>query len=230
MNRASQVLAVALLMTVSLGAVAELSLDREGLWRPEGFHQSEGASGDRALINDGSFELGPPPASAWTESSTPPCEWIGIFSGSWYVSAYDGEYDYWAGGYCLDVDSGLNIPASSSVAQTVTVAPGGSDLSFHYIAFRPDADDVPQDIDHAYIAVNGEEIWTLDFLRANNTYPFWTGPETISLADWAGQEIELGFGCVAEGNVTGNVRFDYIELTDQTSAETSSWSMLKERF
>lgn len=230
MSRTSQILAMALAMFGVLGAGAELSLDRAGQWQAEEYYQTDGAAGPRALVGDGSFEQGPPPDSGWTEASTPACEWIGEFSGSWYVSAYDGAFDYWAGGYCLEEGSGLNVPASSSVSQVLSVSPSGADLSFHYIAFRPDSDDAPQDIDHAYVAVNGTEIWTLDFIRANNTYPLWTGPVTLGLEDWAGQEITLSFGAVAEGTITGNVRFDFIEMNDQTAAGQSNWSMLKEKF
>lgn len=221
-------LVAALLILAS--ATAELTLDQQGLWQPSEFYSQQGGNGSRALVNDGSFELGPPPDSAWDETSTPSCEWIGIFSGSWYVSAYDGTYDYWAGGYCLDEDSGLNIPASSSVSQVFSIPAGGGELSFYYIAFRPDSDDVPQDVDHAYVAVNGTEIWSLEFLRSNNTYPFWDGPVLLDLAAYAGQDITLSFGAVAEGTITGNVRFDYIELNDPTATSESNWSLVKTQY
>jgi hypothetical protein len=181
-----------------------------------------------ALIQDGSFELGPPPASAWTEANNSACERIGDFSGEWYVSAYDGLYDYWAGGYCVDPGTGQRFPVISSVTQTVTVPADRAMLSFYYIAFRPDPDDNPPDGDRAYVAIDGVEIWTLEFVQANNTYPNWVGPILVDLSAYAGQSIELTFGGVPVGEVTGNARFDYIEFVfTPTPVEPSSWGRLK---
>src|SRR5262245_56601121 len=132
-------------MAASAGAS---SLDRAGTWTPGKLEpQVPPAFLGGGLINDGSFELGPPPASAWTEVGNPLCGRIGDFSGVWYVSAFDGTNDYWAGGYCDD-GSGP-VPVISSVTLTISIAAETTQLSFYYIAFRPDADDVPRDGDHA---------------------------------------------------------------------------------
>ena len=57
------------------------------------------------LVNDGSFEKGPPPASAWTETTGNLCEWIGDWSAVWGAAAYDGVNDYWGAGYCSGMPS-----------------------------------------------------------------------------------------------------------------------------
>ena len=101
-----------------------------------------------ALINDGSFENGPPPASAWTEVTSVSCEWIGDWSAAWGVPAHDGSIDFWAGGYCG------GVPATSSVSQAGIAVPAtDNDLHFWYNAYRPDPDD--GDNDRAYVNVNG---------------------------------------------------------------------------
>lgn len=187
-----------------------------------------GGSASAALIHDGSFELGPPPASAWTELNNSECERIGEFSGEWYVSAYDGMYDYWAGGYCIDPGTGARFPVISSVTQTVTVPADSAMVSFHYIAFRPDPDDIPPDGDRAYLAINGVEVWTLEFIQANNTYPDWIGPVTVDLTAYAGQSVELTFGGIPVGDATGNARFDYIEfIYSPTPVQTGTWGRVK---
>ncbi len=217
------------LVILGAGPASGATLDRSGTWQPSVQVDSPSPGGVRDLINDGSFELGPPPASAWTEVSSWPCEWIGDHSGSWYVSSYDGFQDYWAGGYCYDENSGLNQATTSSVTQAVFIQPGYAILSFYYIAFRVDADDDPPDEDHAYVAVNGSEVWALPFVQATNTYPDWAGPVLLDLGLYAGQEIALEFGGVSAGTATGNLRFDYIELLPGggTPAEATSWGRVK---
>jgi hypothetical protein len=187
-----------------------------------------GGSASAALVHDGSFELGPPPTSAWTEVNNSTCERIGDFSGEWYVSAYEGTYDYWAGGYCIDPFSGIRFPVISSVTQTVTVPTDSTMLSFYYIAFRPDPDDNPPDGDRGYVAIDGVEVWTLAFIQANNTYPSWVGPVLVDLSAYAGQTVALTFGGVPVGDVTGNARFDYIEFVyTPTPVEVGTWGRLK---
>lgn len=210
------------------GSVGAASLDRNGNWTPSVFYQHNGPGGSRGMINDGSFEQGPPPASAWTEvSNSPNCEWIGDFSGAWYVSAWHGYMDYWAGGYCID-DMGQSFPVTSSVTQTVHVPSDSTGLTFYYVSFRPDADDNPPDGDHVYVAVNGVEIWTMDLTRANDTYPYWTGPIHLDLGAYGGQDISLSFGGISVGEATGNVRFDYIEwVPGPTPVESSSWGTIR---
>lgn len=58
-----------------------------------------------ALINDGSFEYGPPPGSAWTETSSTACEWIGdwrvascAYQGVTAVGSMDAAFIHWPGG------------------------------------------------------------------------------------------------------------------------------------
>jgi hypothetical protein len=227
--------ALILLAALVLGGAAlestasDATLDRDGTWIPDAVLQPLGGPADsRTLINDGSFELGPPPASAWTEENNSSCERIGDFSGEWYVSAYDGVFDYWAGGYCVNDTSGMPEPVISSVTQVVTVPADETTLSFYYIAFRPDPDDDPPDGDRAYVSVDGVEVWTLDFIRANNTYPFWEGPVTVDLSPFAGQSISLCFGGIPVGEVTGNARFDYIEFIEgQTPTMSTTWGEVK---
>ena len=173
-----------------------------------------------ALINDGSFENGPPPGSAWTEVTDQPCEWIGDWSSVWGVPAFDGLYDYWAGGYCG------GIPTTSHVSQASIVVPAGSaTLSFWYISYRPDADDGG---DYAYISVNGTTVWTLDLIQANDTYPNFVNA-TVDLSAYAGQNVTLEFGAVSGGASTGNIRFDFIEwLVSETCTSPSDIPWLSE--
>ncbi len=217
------------LLSLCAGVAAAASLDRDGTWVPAVFYQQNAPAGSRGLINDGSFEQGPPPASAWTEASnSPDCEWIGDFASAWYVSSWDGYFDYWAGGYCYD-SYGQAFAVTSSVTQTLQVPIDETSLSFFYVSFRPDADDVPPDGDHVYVAVNGTEVWSLEMVTANNTYPIWTGPIVVDLAAWAGQSISLSFGGISVGTVTGNVRFDFIESIpgEPTPSESNSWGTIK---
>jgi len=160
--------------------------------------------GVEALINDGSFENGPPPASAWTEVTNSTCEWIGDWSGVWGVAAYDGVFDFWAGGYCS------GVPTTSSVEQQIPVPTAGATLSFWYLSYRPDADD--SQLDYAYVQVDGTTVWTLDLIQANNTFPNWVNT-TVDLSAYAGQNVTLKLGAVSAGTETGNIRFDYLEFT-----------------
>jgi hypothetical protein len=222
---------LALLATATLvvaGTASAASLDRAGTWRGTGTSIPSQHTGTRTLINDGSFELGPPPASAWIEVTDQTCEWIGDFSGAWYVSSWDGYFDFWAGGYCVDPGSGENVPTNTTVTQTVLVPPGDTTLSFYYVSFRPDADDDPPDGDRVFAAVNGGEVWALPFIQANNTYPSWVGPVTVDLGAFAGQNIALTFGGVSVGLATGNARIDYIEfIPGAVPTQVTSWGSVK---
>src|SRR6185503_14642360 len=97
------------------------SLDRAGIWTPTKLQPPPVTVGIGSLINDAT------------------CERIGNFSSVWYVSAYHGDNDYWAGGYCNN--GSANVPIISSVAQTLIIPADTPQLSFYYISFRPDADD-----------------------------------------------------------------------------------------
>jgi hypothetical protein len=157
---------------------------------------------DAITVNDGSFEYGPPPGSLWTEVTNSACEWIGDWTSIWGVGAYDGVYDFWAGGYCS------GIPATSSVEQDIAVPADDTNLTFWYMSYRPDADD-PSTDDFAYIEVNGARVWRLDFIQANDTFPNWV-QTAVDLSAWAGQTIHIKFGAVSTGDFTGNIRYDYI--------------------
>jgi hypothetical protein len=213
---------------VAAGPAFANSLDRDRTWTSPVTYDADGPTGTRTLINDGSFELGPPPASAWTEVTDRTCEWIGDFSSAWYMSSWDGYFDFWAGGYCVNPNTGENEPATTSVTQTIPVPVGETTLSFYYVALRPESDDNPPDGDRVYAAVNGLEVWTLPLIQANNTYPSWVGPVTVDLSPYAGQSIALTFGGVSVGLVTGNARIDYVQLlAGPTPAKTASWGGLK---
>jgi len=213
-------------------AASAASLDRAGVWQPTEFHAVTPPGGDREMINDGSFEFGPPPASAWTEVSDWPCEWIGDHSSAWYLSSWDGYLDYWAGGYCYDEGSGMNQPTTSSVTQSILIPAGQAILSFYYASYRVDADDDPVDGDRAYVSINGIEVWALPFIQANNSYPYWIGPVLVDVGAWQDQTVALQFGGISEGTATGNLRFDFIELLPggSTPAENTSWGRVKTLF
>ena len=229
MNTTLRTLTFLAAATLLAGAATGATVDRAGVWTPSARLLAPAAiATSRALVNDGSFELGPPPASAWTEVSTPACEWIGDFSSAWYVSPFDGANDYWAGGYCTDPDTDEFLPATSSVSQSIQIPAADSKLTFHYISFRADADDEPADGDRAYIAVNGVEVWSSPFVQATNTYPDWTGPLEVDLAAWAGQTVTLTIGGVSVGSATGNARFDYFEfVANPTPTGSTTWSTVK---
>jgi hypothetical protein len=222
-TRMTLVLAGALLFGCSAFAA---SLDRSHAWVPSGTQLQTRMNDGRGLINDGSFELGPPPASAWTETNNTTCERIGDWSGQWYMSSWDGYQDYWAGGYCYD--TGPGVPITSSVTQSVTVPSDSSVVSFYYVTFRIDPDDVPPDGDRVYMAINGTELWSVEMTSANNTYPNWTGPIQVDLSAYTGQTVSLGFGGVSVGDVTGNARIDYINfLYNPTPTRATSWGAVK---
>jgi hypothetical protein len=203
-------------------------LSRDAAAAPAGALEPAVAAGTLTLLYDGSFELGPPPASGWTETTSPASERIGDWSGIWYKAAYEGTYDYWAGGY--DDLYGLGI--TSSVRQTLTVPADSAALTFHYLAWRVDPDDSPADGDSVYVAVNGVRMWRMAMTTANNTRPAglltWSDAVRLDLRAWAGQSIELTFGGASEGDFTGNVRFDAVEFLPSTvPVEARSWGSVK---
>jgi Zn-dependent metalloprotease len=157
------------------------------------------------LINDGSFENGPPPASAWTEWSSTGCEWIQNPSGVWGIPAYDGTYAFWAGGYC----SG---PNSNHVEQTIDIPAGATNLGFWMVFYRPDDDDPPNN-DVFTVSINGTPIFTRDIAQANNTYPNWV-EQVVDISTYAGQTVILRFEGSSTGDLTGNVLVDYIYIAE----------------
>jgi hypothetical protein len=164
------------------------------------------------LVNDGSFENGPPPSSAWTETSNNACEWIGDWSAVWGAAAYDGVYDYWGGGYCS------GVPSTDSVEQAITV-PAGGQLSFWYLAYRVDSDDAAVDV--AYVEVDGNVVWSLDLTEANNTFPDWENV-LIDMSAYSGQAVTLRLGTNSFGDQTGNIRFDFVEFVEVAGCDAPS--------
>jgi len=167
------------------------------------------------LVNDGSFENSP---TDWHLTSNGACQWIDNWYSAWGVPAYDGSMDYWSGGYCYN---NAYIPTTSSVTQTLTIPANAHYLGFKYLAYRPDVDDATPN-DYAYVAVDGTPLWTLDSIQANNTFPNWETAE-VDISAFAGQEVTLTLGFVsnADGTAdyTGNVRFDYVHILDQTTCD-----------
>ena len=180
-------------------------LSRSGALPPTaGVVHARPALHPEALINDGSFELGPPPASAWTEVTNGTCEWIDDWSSVWGVAAYDGTFDFWAGGYCG------GAPTSSSVEQAnIPVTATDNELHFWILSYRPDDDDSA--LDQAYVQVNGTTVWTYDLIQENDTMPNWV-EQIVDLSAWAGQNVTLKFGANSAGDETGNIRFDFIQM------------------
>ncbi|NOX61435.1 MAG: hypothetical protein GXP42_05750 [Chloroflexi bacterium] len=160
------------------------------------------------LVNDGSFENGPPPASSWIEETNTTCEWIGNYEQAWDgLAAYHGSMDFWGGGYCVVND--VWNPASTSVRQMAIVPFSDPTLYFRFLTYRPDAQDsLP---DWAYVDINGNRVWTLYLVQANDTYPNWR-LATVDLSDYAGQQVELKIGVESNGDLTGNIRIDFVEL------------------
>jgi len=228
MNRPARITLTLAAALLAAGAATGATLDRAGVWAPPALVPDAGtAAADRSLVPDGSFEQGPPPASAWAETAAGGCEWIGDNSGAWYVSAFDGVNDVWLGGYCDDGAGGYG-PTSTTITQDVAVPAGDPVLSFRYLALRVDQDDEPADGDRAYVTVDGVEVWSFPFVSAGNTYPDWTGPVEIDLSAWAGRTVPLAFVGIGVGEATGNARFDYVGIGDgATPAERSTWSALK---
>ncbi|MCA9933970.1 MAG: proprotein convertase P-domain-containing protein [Ardenticatenaceae bacterium] len=168
------------------------------------------------LVNDGSFENDP---SDWNLASSNACYWIGNWHGVWGVPAYDGSMDYWGGGYCIS--DGVYYPNSSIVTQTVTIPTNTQYLGLKYLAYRPDDDDAVIN-DYAFAAINSSLVWSLDSTQANNTFPNWE-TERVDISAFAGQTITLTLGFISNvdgtADYTGNIRFDYIHLLDETTCD-----------
>lgn len=168
------------------------------------------------LVRDGSFENGPPPASAWEEHSNTACEWIGNYPSVWDdVTAYHGQNYFWGGGYCKEGE--VWRPASTYVRQLAYVPKADATLYFHYLLQRVNDDD-PTPEDFAYVTINGKRVWRKDLIQANNTRPLWR-PAQIDLSAYAGQIVDLRLGVISEGDLTGNILFDYIQLGRGTAEQ-----------
>src|SRR5438093_62818 len=69
-------------------------------------------------VTDGSFENGPPPASAWSETTNTTCgTGIGDWSALFGEPAPDGVSSFWAGGFC----PAGSLATNNTVSQTVLV-------------------------------------------------------------------------------------------------------------
>lgn len=156
-------------------------------------------------IADHSFENGPPPASAWTEVTSPGgCEWIVDPAAAWGMPALDGVYAAWLGGYCNP-----HGPATTGITQSVTVPASAQGLAFWMLSYRPELDDA--DPDEFNVRINGTVVYTLAMVQANDTYPTWV-EQTIDVSAYAGQAISLQFEGVSRGDGTGNVLVDNVHF------------------
>jgi len=174
----------------------------------QSFAQPLLSSGVMLIVNDGSFENGPPPTSGWIEESDYPNSRIANWEGPWGVGAYDGSNDYWAGGYYDDM-----VPYSGYVYQSINVPPTATTLSFWFMTYRT-SDDDPSPDDYAFVVIEddyGYSELTIELTKANNTYPSWVNA-TWDISSYAGQSVNLYLGVDSIGSLTGNIRFDYIEI------------------
>lgn len=157
-------------------------------------------TGECALVNDGSFETSP---SAWTEwRNVGSASRIVTLSSYWGISAYDGTYAWWGGGY-------YGSPVSNYAQQSISVPAGATSLQFKANYYRPDSDDASAD--YFYVKVNGTTIFTKQLTQAADTYPNWT-TETINIASYAGSTVTIRFEATSAGTYTGNVAVDYVEI------------------
>ncbi len=163
---------------------------------------SDSVSSDCALVNDGSFESGPPPASAWTEWIDTGCESIMDPGGPWGIPADDGTYAFWAGGYC-------GSPNTGYVEQRISIPTDATLLKFKTVFYRVDADD-PPDNDQFIVSIDGIPVFSRDMITASNTFPNWVRQE-VDISAYAGQTVNLRFEGVSKGSSTGNVLVEHIE-------------------
>ena len=163
------------------------------------------------LINDGSFENGPPAASAWTEWRNPgsesrildPSDYF-YCSGTSVYPHNGGDYSWWGAGY-----SDGN-PVSNYVEQEITIPNDATQLSFYTVFFREDEDD-PSPDDVFYVTVSGETVFERDMVQANDSCPDWV-EQTVDISEYAGQTVTLRFEATSVGDITGNVLVDYIRV------------------
>jgi hypothetical protein len=175
--------------------------------------QAAGGGYSCELINDGSFENGPPEASAWTEWKDPgnSSRILNPYS-EWDVYSYDGTYSWWGGGY----DDSLN-PVSNYVEQEITIPDDATQLRFYMISHRPDTDD-PTPADFFYVSINSATTpFTLELVQANDSPGCPDACEweekTVDISDYAGQTVTLRFEVQSDSSDdTGNVLVDYIRV------------------
>lgn len=117
-----------------------------------------------------------------------------------FVSPSGCTNTIWTGGYA----GGPNVHTSS---QTVVVPDdAGIGLCIEYFSLLVDTENNDAGTDYSYIAVNGDEIFTLDHISDNDTETFLS--TCLDISAYAGQEVELTVGNVYDGdNFQGNVLF-----------------------
>ena len=167
------------------------------------------------LINDGSFENGPPAASAWTEWKNPAgTSRIVDPLSEWGLNSYDGTYSWWGGGY---TGAQNDIPVSNYVEQEITIPADATQLKFYMISHRPDPDD-PAPADFFYVSINSATTpFALELVQANDS-PGCPGAceweeKSVDISAYAGQTVTLRFEAQSDGSSdTGNVLVDYIRV------------------
>jgi len=169
-------------------------------------------AGETPLL-DGGFENGPPPTSAWSETTNRATDCpsnIGDWSGIWGLAASEGNLDFWAGGACL-VDNAY-LPISSAVGRLIDVPASEPILRFRYAAYRVDPDDNAGN-DVVYIRVNGIVLWGLDVSKqSSNTFDGASGGFVDGAVDLCASAGTVAFLSISlapgTGSNVGNVRFD----------------------
>jgi hypothetical protein len=203
--------------TCALASAALLAGSAHAAVVPLGF-------GSGTPVNDGSFELGPPPASAWTEeSTTSECGTaIGDWSETFGITTPDGVYSFWAGGLCT---GGTNLSRENRVIQEISVPSEDPYLIFWYLAYRSSTDQAPGS-DVGYVEVEGTEVWTYDISTKAATTDgddpeICFLPARVDLTAHAGQTVELvvGIDIDAEDLLRGNVLFDDFRFADLIFAD-----------
>jgi hypothetical protein len=172
----------------------------------------------KLLVPDGSFELGPPPDSRWTTTTSSPCKDTGIGNWSWH-----GSWGFWGGGYvgCVDPWPGV---WSRKAEQSVLIPAGEAELSFWFTTFRDqNGPDDPPGTDEAFVQINGVDKWVKDISAvSSNMGLYYSGGAgeyseawargAISIAAYAGSTVTLtvGYRSPEGDDSVGNVVFDFI--------------------
>lgn len=180
------------------------------------------------LINDGSFENGPPAASAWTEWRNPagtsrivdPGDYVSCSGVTVY--SHDGTYSWWGGGY---TGAQNDIPVSNYVEQEITIPDDATQLRFYTVFYRPDPDDLsPEDI--FFVTISGNTVFERNMIQANDSCPDWE-EQSVDISTYAGQTVTLRFEAQSGVSVdTGNVLVDYIRVCSPSSKGLSAIYLL----
>ena len=171
-----------------------------------------GASADRALVVDGSFEAGCD--VSWTCVTDNGCAWITdlVPLGLWN---YDGNMVAWLGGFC----GGL-ATCFTNICQDIDI--NGSDMSIFWMGYINDG------INYHYFTLNGDTVfeYTADLADHLLDYQLWTW----SAAGYGGMTTFClnvdGVGCL--DNAGDNLFLDWVEVFgDVTATEATSLSTVK---